>query len=120
MVPIQRGDVVLADLPFVQDFTQTKKRPVLVVQNNVGNRFSSNTIVLAISSQPPAKDYPFHFRIPADSDIGKAAGLIQDSVVQAEIILTIPQALISKKLGILSEPVMHEIEKCIKVSLALI
>ncbi|KAA0231379.1 type II toxin-antitoxin system PemK/MazF family toxin [candidate division KSB1 bacterium] len=81
MVPIQCGDVVLAGLPFVQDFTQTQKRPVLVVQNNAGNRFSSNTIVLAISSQPPAKDHLFHFRIPANSDIGRAVGLIQDSVV---------------------------------------
>lgn len=61
MISIQPGDVVIADLPFIQDFSQTKKRPVLVVQNNTGNRFSTNTIVLAISSQPPAKDYPFHF-----------------------------------------------------------
>ena len=94
MVPIQRGDVVVVDLPFIQDFTKSKPRPVLVIQNNTGNHFSQNTIVLAISSQPPAKNYPIHYKIAADSPIGKAAGLDKDSVVQAEVILTIPQSLI--------------------------
>jgi|GEM_PF-5961013 len=53
MVPIQRGDVVLVDLPYIQEFSRSKKRPVLVIQNDIGNRFSTNTIVLAISSRPP-------------------------------------------------------------------
>lgn len=119
MAPIKRGDVVLVDLPFIQDFTQSKTRPALVVQNDTGNHFSANTIVMAISSQPPAKEYPVHYRIVANSPIGKAAGLDKDSVVEAEIILTIPQSLISRKLGALSESVMREIEKRIKASLAL-
>jgi mRNA-degrading endonuclease toxin of MazEF toxin-antitoxin module len=119
MIPVQRGDVILVDLPFIQDFTQSKQRPALVIQNDTGNHFSANTIVMAISSQPPAKAYPVHYRIVANSPIGKAAGLDKDSVAQAEIILTIPQSLISRKLGALTEPVMREIEKRIKVSLAL-
>jgi len=47
MIPIYRGDVVLVNFPFVQDFSKSKKRPALVIQNDVGNRFSSNTIVLS-------------------------------------------------------------------------
>ncbi|GEM_PF-6227599 len=58
---------------------------------------------MAISSQPPAKEYPVHYRIVANSPIGKAAGLDKDSVVEAEIILTIPQSLISRKLGALTD-----------------
>jgi len=118
MILVQRGDVVLAELPFIQDFSQSKRRPVLVIQNNIGNRFSTNTIVLAISSQSPAKEYPTHYRIIADSAIGQAAGLTKDSIIQAEIILTIPQSLIVTKLGTLPEFSMREIEKRIKVSLA--
>ncbi len=119
MEPIKRGDVVVVNLPFIQDFAKSKKRPVLIIQNDTGNRFGSNTIVLSISSQPPSKDYPIHYRINANSPIGRSAGIAQDSVVQAEVILTIPQSLISKKLGKIPESAMREIEKRIKVSLAL-
>lgn len=120
MIAIHRGDVVLVNFPFIQDFSKSKKRPALVIQqNDVGNRFSSNTIVLAISSKLPSRIYPIHYKIIANTPIGKDAGLTKDSIVQAEIILTIPQTLISKKLGSLPSTAMDQIEKRIKVSLAL-
>jgi len=119
MIPIYRGDVVLVNFPFVQDFSKGKKRPALVIQNDVGNRFSSNTIVLSISSKVPSKIYPTHYRIEANTPTARSAGLTKNSIVQAEIILTIPQALISKKLGSLPQTTMDEIERRIKISLSL-
>src|SRR5713226_5859567 len=54
--PYRRGDVLLVALPLVSDPAQRKIRPVVVIQNNVGNRFSPNLIVAAISSQIPPRD----------------------------------------------------------------
>jgi mRNA interferase MazF len=119
MASINRGDVVLVDFFFIQDMSKSKRRPALVIQNDVGNRFSSNTIILSISTTIPAKNYPTHYKIRASSTIGQKAGLNQDSIVQAETIMTIPQSLIAKKLGSLPANAMQEIEKRIKVSLAL-
>ncbi|MFQ5825208.1 MAG: type II toxin-antitoxin system PemK/MazF family toxin [bacterium] len=119
MIPIHRGDIVLVNLPFIQDLSKSKARPALVVQNDIGNRFSSNTIVLSITSMVPSKTYPTHYKIKAESRIGKNAGITKDSIVQAETILTIPQSLIAKKLGSLPQTAMDEIEKRIKISLAL-
>jgi mRNA interferase MazF len=115
----RRGEVVLVKFPFIQDFSKSKERPALVIQNDIGNRFSSNTIVLSISSTVPLRDYPTHYRIKVNSTVGQKAGLEKDSIVQAETILTISQSLIVRKLGILPASVMREIEKRIKVSLAL-
>jgi mRNA interferase MazF len=119
MATIKRGDVILVDLPFIQDLSKSKLRPALVIQNNIGNRFSSNTIVLPISTTIPSKSYPTHYKIMASSTFGKKAGLNQDSIVQAETIMTIPQSLVKQKLGSLPLAAMLEIEKRVKVSLAL-
>ncbi len=119
MAQIHRGDVVLVNFPFIQDPTQSKTRPALVIQNDVGNRYSLNTIVLSISSVIPQKRYPTHYKIAANTKLGKKAGLDKDSVVQAENILTLPKALITRKLGSLPASAMDKIDGIIKVSLAL-
>lgn len=119
MVPIRRGDIVLVRLPFVQDPSKSKTRPALVIQNDIGNRFSANTIVLPISTTIPSKSYPTHYRIKAASAIGKKAGLDKDSIIQGETILTIPQTLINKKLGKLPASAMLHVERCIKISLGM-
>jgi mRNA interferase MazF len=119
MIAINRGDVVLVKLPFIDDRSQDKLRPVLVVQNDVGNRFSPNTIVLSITSTIRDKVYPTQHKIKAKSQTGKSAGLTKDSVVQAEMILTIPKSSIDNKLGSLPPTTMDEIDKRLRVSLAL-
>ncbi len=57
-----RGDVVLVSLPFVTDPTRSKVRPAVILQNDVGNRFSPNLIVAAISSQLPRREYPTNLK----------------------------------------------------------
>ncbi|MDZ7289488.1 MAG: type II toxin-antitoxin system PemK/MazF family toxin [candidate division KSB1 bacterium] len=83
MNSIKRGDVILVNFPFIQDLSKNKERPALVIQNDVGNRFSSNTIVLSISSTVPSKDYPTHYKIKANSTVGQKAGLDKDSIASA-------------------------------------
>ena len=60
---IRRGDVVLVPFPYVTDFKRAKTRPVLVVQNDTGNRFASTVIVALISSSIPQKRYPMHYPV---------------------------------------------------------
>ena len=111
---LHRGDVVLVPFPFITDFSQSKPRPALVIQNDVGNRFSPNLIVAAISSKVPAKDYPTNHRLRAGT-----AGLDRDSVVLGSVILTIPQSSVLKLLGHLDEADMQAVDACLRVSLAL-
>ncbi len=111
---LHRGDVVLVPFPFITDFTQSKPRPALVIQNEVGNRFSPNLIVAAISSKMPAKDYPTNHRLRAGT-----AGLDRDSVVLGSVILTIPQASVLQRLGHLDNTDMQAVDACLRVSLAL-
>ena len=110
----RRGDVVLASFPFVTDFSRSKPRPAVVIQNDVGNRFSPNLIVAAVSGKAPPKDYPTNHRLLAGT-----AGLDRDSVVLASVILTIPKSGVQKRLGHLDEPDMQAVDACLRVSLAL-
>ena len=111
---LHRGDVVLVPFPFITDFSQSKPRPALVIQNDVGNRFSPNLIVAAISSKVPAKDYPTNHRLRAGT-----AGLDRDSVVLGSVVLTIPQSSVLRRLGRLDEADMQAVDACLRVSLAL-
>jgi mRNA interferase MazF len=116
----RRGDVFRVAFPFVQDSTKRKIRPAVVVQNDVGNKYSPNIIVLSISSQAGPKVYPMHYPVKAGSDVAIRAGLAEDSVVEAEIILTIPKKLAIEKLGRFDKVAMSEIDKRLKLSLALV
>lgn len=113
---MHRGDVVLVPFPFpfITDFGQSKPCPALVIQNDVGNRFSPNLIVAAISSKAPARDYPTNHRLRAGT-----AGLDRDSAALGSVILTIPQSSVLKRLGRLDEADMQAVDACLRVSLAL-
>ena len=116
---LRRGDVVLATIRFPSAPQQEKIRPVVVVQNDVGNRFSPNVIVAAISSQLPSRTYPTSLIVREGSEIHVGTGLDRDSVVQAENIATISKRAISQRIGQFSELAMHQIDACLRVSLAL-
>ena len=81
---IRRGDIYYADLSPVVGSEQGGIRPVLIVQNNVGNRFSQTVIAAAITSQQSKANLPTHIPLPADS-----SGLAKDSVVLLEQVRTI-------------------------------
>jgi mRNA interferase MazF len=115
----RRGDVILVAAPFVSDRARGKVRPAVVVQNDVGNRFSPNLIVAAISSQLPSRAYPTDVIIRHGSPEATGTGLDRDSVVQAEVILTIPKAAAVRRIGRFEPAVMRSVDRCLKVSLGL-
>jgi len=115
----RRGDVVLVSFPFVTDPSRVKRRPAVIVQNDIGNRFSPNLIVAGITSQLPRSRYPTDFWVDADSQEGRAAGLDRAAVVKADTILTVPKASVTRHLGRFSEEAIAAIDGCLKVSLAL-
>ena len=111
---LRRGDVVLLPLPLVTDSGQNKVRPAVVVQNDVGNRFSANVIVVPISSRVPEQDYPVNHRLPSGT-----AGLDRTSVILAGTILTVPQSIVIRRLGRLPTADLAAVDACLRVSLGL-
>ncbi len=115
----RRGDVVLAVIPFVSDTSQGKARPVVIIQNDVGNRFSPNLIIATISSQIPRRPYPTNVIVRLGSAEATGTGLDRDSVVQTEVIHTVPKSAIVRRLGQFESAVMQAIDRSVKVSLGL-
>ena len=92
---VKRGDIFYADLSPVVGSEQGGIRPVLVVQNDIGNKYSPTVIVAAITSQINKAKLPTHIELPGDD-----YGLSKDSVVLMEQIRTIDEALkVSFSLG---------------------
>jgi mRNA interferase MazF len=112
--PLRRGDVVLLPLPLVTDFALQKIRPAVVVQNDIGNRYSANVIIVPISSRVPERDYPVNHRLSAGT-----AGLDRPSVILAGTILTVPQSLVVRRLGHLPEDDQLALNRCLRISLGL-
>jgi mRNA-degrading endonuclease toxin of MazEF toxin-antitoxin module len=114
----QRGDVLLADLPFA-DVVRSKVRPVLVVQNDVANRLRENLIVVAFSSRVPSRPLPTQYRVEVGSQLAQRAGLVRDCVVDCGVIHTIAKSRIRRKIGSFISEAMSEIDHCLRISLAL-
>lgn len=110
---IRRGEIYLADLSPVRGHEQGGIRPVLIVQNDIGNEYSSTTIVAAITSQIKRR-MPVHVEVsPAES------GLPKDSTVLLEQIRTIDKERLTKKLGDLPKEKMREVDRALSKSLGL-
>jgi mRNA-degrading endonuclease toxin of MazEF toxin-antitoxin module len=92
---------------------------VLVVQNDVANRLRENLIVVALSSRVPSRPLPTQYRVKANSQLAQRAGLIRDCVVDCGVIYTIAKSRIRRKIGSLTIEAMDEIDRCLKISLAL-
>ncbi len=111
---IKRGDIYYADLSPVIGSEQGGIRPVLIVQNDVGNRFSPTVIAAAITSQQTKAKLPTHIAIGAQS-----SGLSKDSVVLLEQVRTIDKKRLKEKMGTVDQNSMREINNAISVSLGL-
>ncbi len=111
---IRRGDIYYADLSPVIGSEQGGMRPVLIVQNDVGNRYSPTVIAAAITSKMDKNKLPTHIDIYADK-----AGLAKDSVVLLEQIRTLDKRRLREKMGHLDEGAMSEINEAISVSFGL-
>lgn len=111
---IKRGDIFYADLSPVVGSEQGGVRPVLIVQNDVGNRFSPTVIAAAITSQQEKAKLPTHIQLGADN-----SGLLKDSVVLLEQIRTIDKKRLKEKMGCLDAPSMNLVDKAITISFGL-
>ncbi len=109
---ISRGDLFSACLDPVVGSEQGGIRPVLVVQNDVGNRYSPTVIVLAVTGQVNKNRLPTHVPIPAGTN-----GLAKDSVVLAEQIRTLDKRRLREKIGSLQPEEMQKVSQAMMVSL---
>ncbi len=111
---IKRGDVYYADLSPVIGSEQGGLRPVLIVQNDVGNKYSPTVIAAAITSKMTKAKLPTHIDVSADS-----VGLAKDSVILLEQIRTIDKARLKEKMGHLDDSTMLNVNNAITVSFGL-
>ena len=112
---IKRGFVFYADLSPVVGSEQGGFRPVLIIQNNVGNKYSPTVIVAAITSQIQKAKLPTHVELQA-----RRHGLEKDSVVLLEQVRTIDKQRLQQKITELDDAVMVSVNDALKVSLNLI
>lgn len=113
-VNIKRGDVYFADLSPVRGSEQGGQRPVLIVQNNIGNKYSPTVIVAAITAKIAKAKLPTHVEIESSK-----VGLVRDSVVLLEQVRTIDKTRLIQKLGQLESDDMSLVDKALVISLGL-
>ncbi len=109
---VKRGDLYYADLSPVIGSEQGGVRPVLIVQNDVGNRYSPTIIAAAITSQLDKAKLPTHIALPAGQ-----SGLQKDSVVLLEQIRTLDKRRLKDKIGELPFSVMARVNEALLISL---
>ena len=108
---IKRGEIYMADLDPVVCSEQGGERPVLIVQNDLGNRYSTTVIVIALTSRSNKKLYlPTHVYI-------ESSNLSADTIALAEQIRTIDKSRIIKYIGCVNVDTMKSIDKALKISL---
>ena len=111
---VKRGDIYYADLSPVVGSEQGGLRPVLIVQNDVGNRYSPTVIAAAITSKMGKAKLPTHIDVE-----GTEAGLAKDSVILLEQVRTIDKKRLKEKMGHLDEGTMYQVNNAIQVSFGL-
>jgi mRNA interferase MazF len=114
-VIVKRGDVFFADLSPVVGSEQGGIRPVLIIQNDIGNRFSPTVIVAAITAQIQKAKLPTHVEIDAE-----VHGFDRDSVILLEQIRTIDKQRLTDKITHLDEETMRKVDDALQISVGLI
>ena len=111
---VRRGDIFYGDLSPVVGSEQGGLRPVLIVQNDIGNKYSPTVIVAAITSQINKAKLPTHIEISAED-----YGLPKDSVVLLEQIRTIDKKRLKEKLGHMNDEIIPKINEALSISVGL-
>lgn len=111
---VKRGDIFYADLSPVVGSEQGGIRPVIIIQNDIGNRYSPTVIVAAITSQINKAKLPTHVEISSEE-----YGLNRDSVVLLEQIRTLDKKRLKEKIGHMTEDDMKKVNKSLLISLNL-
>ncbi len=111
---VKRGDIYYADLSPVVGSEQGGVRPVLIIQNDIGNKYSPTVIATAITSQINKAKMPTHIELDANE-----YGLSKDSVVLAEQIRTIDKRRLKEKIGHLDGELMNRVNEALEISFGL-
>lgn len=112
---VKRGDVFFADLSPVVGSEQGGTRPVLIIQNDIGNRFSPTVIIAAITAQIQKAKLPTHVEIDA-----KKYGFERDSVILLEQLRTIDKSRLTDRITQLDEALMEKVDIALAISLGLV
>lgn len=114
MMVVKRGDVFYADLSPVKGSEQGGVRPVLIIQNDVGNRYSPTVICAAITSQINKAKLPTHIEISS-----KTCSIEKDSVILLEQIRTIDKERLEEKICRMDNALMQKVDKALLISFGL-
>lgn len=109
---IKRGELYYADLSPVVGSEQGGVRPVLVLQNDIGNKYSPTVIAAAVTSKINKAKLPTHIELPSNT-----YGLAKDSVILLEQIRTLDKRRLKERIGILNQSTMMSVDKAILISL---
>jgi mRNA interferase MazF len=112
---VKRGDIYYANLSPVVGSEQGGHRPVLIIQNDVGNKYSPTVIVAAITSQISKAKLPTHVEVNAEM-----YNLEKDSVILLEQLRTVDKRRLREKVTHLSEEIMGKVDEAVRISLGLI
>jgi len=110
---IKRGDIYYADLSPVVGSEQAGMRPILIIQNDIGNKFSPTIIGVPITSKAKVS-MPTHIVIE-----GNKFGLDKDSIILAEQIRTLDKSRLKEKVGKIDKKVLEQVKKAIEISCGL-
>ncbi len=111
---VKRGEIYYADLSPVVGSEQGGVRPVLIIQNDVGNKYSPTVIAAAITSQQDKTQLPTHISVEAEG-----SGLQKNSIVLLEQVRTIDKRRLKEKMGNLDVSMMDKVDKALSVSFGL-
>ena len=109
---VKRGELYYADLSPVVGSEQGGVRPVLIVQNDVGNKYSPTIIAAAVTSKINKAKLPTHIELPKSAYV-----LVKDSVILLEQIRTLDKRRLKERIGELNENTMSKVDKAILISL---
>lgn len=108
---VRRGNIYYADLSGATGSEQNGIRPVLIIQNDTGNKFSPTVIVAAITSKEKRSDLPTHVYLSVEF------GLRESSIVMLEQIRTLDKSRLGRYVGSIDDKTMQSVEKALTISL---
>lgn len=111
---ITRGDIYLTDLNPVKGSEQGGIRPVVIIQNDTGNRFSPTVIVAMITAKMSKSKIPTHVEVKATQE-----GVVRDSIIMLEQIRTLDKSRLIQKMGTIDMESLSKVNKAISISLDL-
>ena len=114
MEQVKRGEIYFADLNPVVGSEQGGLRPVVIIQNDVGNLHSPTVIVAAVTSRHSKHNLPTHIEIASE-----LCGLAKDSVILLEQVRTLDKSRLRSRMGRVPAPLMVEIDRALRISLGM-